>query len=50
MNEMAIGTGEEAKVDPCLWVTDVSEGSPAEAAGLLLGDAVLKIANFTPTK
>ena len=47
---MAIAAAEETKVDPCLWVTDVSEGSPAEAAGLLLGDAMLRFANFIPTK
>ena len=46
--------GEEAAAnappeDPCLWITDVREGSPAADAGLLLGDAVRSFGNFIPT-
>ena len=39
-----------AGVEPCIWITDVVEESPAANAGLLLGDAVLKFGEFVPTK
>ena len=39
----------EPPQDPCLWITDVREGSPAADAGLLLGDAVLSFGDFVPT-
>ena len=39
----------ESPQDPCLWITDVREGSPAADAGLLLGDAVLSFGDFIPT-
>ena len=38
------------KADPCLWITDVREGSPAADAGLLLGDAVRSFGSFEPSK
>ena len=41
---------EAIKIEPCLWITHVNEGSPAETSGLLLGDALLKFEDFTPTK
>ena len=48
---MQVDTTEEVKqVEACLWITHVNENSPAQDAGLLLADAVLKVADFTPTK
>ena len=41
---------EQVPIEPCIWITHVNEGSPAEDAGLLLGDVVLKFSNFIPTK
>ena len=40
----------QAPAEPCLWITDVVEGSPAADAGLLLGDVMLKFGDFVPTK
>ena len=53
-NKSAEAAGDEAAAtgqtgDPCLWITDVREGSPAADAGLLLGDAVLSFGDFVPT-
>ena len=53
-NKAAEAAGDEAAAtgqaqDPCLWITDVREGSPAADAGLLLGDAVLSFGDFVPT-
>ena len=48
---MQVDTTEEVKqVEACLWITHVNENSPAQDAGLMLADAVLKVADFAPTK
>ncbi len=35
--------------EPCLWITDVQDGSPSADAGLLLADAILSFGDFKPT-
>ena len=41
-----LGSGSAA--GPFLWITDVTEGSPAATAGLLLADAILSFGDFQP--
>ena len=45
-NPLAVSSADDTRI--CLWITDITEGSAAAVAGLLLADAIVSFGNFHP--